>query len=289
MVSTTNSRSAAAAESTGPNNLYNQPIDRRPFIQVAQEWTVAIDQKVQSKVVQNKTTSDLPKLTAIEDERSFEELLVIMNEQETVNARFLFACRNGSDAVSLQLLNHLVETCSSDNSLFSKSSVSKITDQDNANCTLMHVCAQRNKPQCMEFLMSFKMSVDVLDSLSSTPLHFAVAQNCHDSVLFLLNKGANINAKDSYSKFPLLIALKHKHYALAELLASFRPDVHLRVSKGNTALHIMAEEGDITAKLFNIWPSNLLQRDWIAYLATQTLLIRAFYRYNRSSNSGEHF
>ena len=198
-----------------------------------------------------------------------------MNEQENKNAQFLFAAKNGSDAVSLQLFQHLIErhcgeresgATNSNNTedlngvLVEKHGGSsnnhhgklkfqwnKIVDKDNANCTLMHICAQRNKPQCMDFLLSHKVAIDSLDSLSSTPLHYAVAQNCQESVVFLLSKGANINAKDSYAKFPLLLALRHKHYAMAELLVSFRPDVHLRGAKGNTVLHFMAEEGDITA------------------------------------------
>ncbi len=103
----------------------------------------------------------------------------------------------------------------------------------------------------MELLLLHKIQVDVLDSLSSTPLHYAVSQNCLEATAFLLSKGANINAKDSYNKFPLLIALKNKHNAMLELLGSFRGlDVHLRGIKGNTALHIMAAEGDLDSVKF---------------------------------------
>lgn len=295
------------------NSIHSSLVVRKPFVQVVREWTEKIEQKYNSSSSsssgkqqqiqqQQHSSASLPSvLSSLEDEKTFQELVAILETQQQqqqqkqpyhlarqqqssnvvmVQNQLLFACRNGSDAVSLQLIHYILDkyntNCRKSHSRSGSGSdgdsngenhqkmdnnmvLSKVRDKDSNNCSLLHICAQRNKVQCMEFLLAHaSVQIDVLDNLMSSALHYAVSQNCLEATAFLLSKGAYINAKDSYNRFPLLMALKNKCYPMLELLASFRSgnagggmlDVHLRGTKGNTALHFMAVDGDLDGVRF---------------------------------------
>lgn len=201
------------------------------------------------------TNSSSSSLQFIEDVQSMEELERQLMEKVTMEDKCIFVCKNGNDTNSSQLLRRVLEESAQRHGMEVGSSehvqlimLGKIVDKATSNCTLMHLCAQRNKVSCMELLHSYKVPIDYTDTISATPLLYAVAHNCEAAAAFLLSKGAKINAKDTYNKFPLLVALRNKHYHMAELLSTFRGiDVHLRGAKGNTCLHMMAEEGDLVA------------------------------------------
>jgi ankyrin repeat protein len=187
--------------------------------------------------------SKTQELKPTEDTRSYDELLEQLNGLKSKQEQFIFACVNGSDEVSFELLKHLLEQSGT-----TTVKLDKIVDKQSGDASLLHLCAQRNKVACLELLTSHNLKVDILDKLQASPLIHAAALNCQDAATFLALKGANMNLKDDYNRFPLLAALKNKHYAMAETLAEQRGlDVDLRGTGGNTALHTMASEGDLQA------------------------------------------
>jgi ankyrin repeat protein len=128
--------------------------------------------------------------------------------------------------------------------------VDHIRDITQNDCSLVHVCAQRNLVACLEVLLNHGASVDCMDSINATPLFYACAKNCKDSAAFLLSKSANVNARDIYGNFPLLITLKHSFLDLAELLLLFSADINQKGAKSFTCLHFMVRDGSITGLEF---------------------------------------
>jgi ankyrin repeat protein/class 3 adenylate cyclase len=183
---------------------------------------------------------------ATQEDQSVEELIQHARMLKTGQEQVLYVCNHGSDEVSVKVLSDLLKD------LKTPPKLDKVKDKNNGNCSLMHVCAIRNKPMCLEYLhKEHKLKIDILDNIESTPLLHAVANNSVEAVTFFLSKGANVNHKDQWGKFPLLIALKNRNYTIAELLLSQNTvDVHLRGVKGNTVLHMMATEGDLKAVQF---------------------------------------
>lgn len=136
---------------------------------------------------------------------------------------------------------------SSNNTIVIK--VENVKDKEYNNCTLMHLLAQRNKVDCMDYLFQYRSSINLnaTDTFSSTPLLYACGHNCEEAVAWLLAQpSVNINAKDIYNKCALLLCLKNKNYAMAEMLLSRGGlDVHAKATKGNTVLHVMCQDGDL--------------------------------------------
>jgi len=81
---------------------------------------------------------------------------------------------------------------------------------------------------------SSNFHVDQRDINQDTLLIMAVKSNCFEIVEFLLLKEANINLSDRFYNTPLHYALKHKHFKIANLLISKRPDERAVNYKGFT-------------------------------------------------------
>jgi ankyrin repeat protein/class 3 adenylate cyclase len=224
---------------------------RLPFTQVVTQLCKDIPSKEQQRNFQRTSTG----VEQVEDSRSLEDLTEDISLIKTVEEKFIYACKHGSDTVSHEILTILLETVTTKDG--TPVQLQKIIDRQANNCSLMHLCAQRNKFRCMELLNTFNCPIDSVDTLQATPLLYAVAQNCTEAATFLLSKNANVNIKDVYNKFPVLVALKNKHYRMAELLATgTNIDIHQRTTKGSTVLHIMALEGDLTAVKFLVEKCN---------------------------------
>jgi ankyrin repeat protein/class 3 adenylate cyclase len=171
--------------------------------------------------------------------RTLDELKKSLSEIRSKTEQFVFACNNGTDDMSYEMLSDLLAE--------NKIKLDKISDKNNGNCSLLHSLAKRNKVNTMELLCAQKVKIDCADSMGATPLMYAVVHNHQEAAALLLYKGANINARDMYSKFPLMIALKNHYYTLLEqvLLSNQKIDVHQRGAKGVSALHVAAESGDL--------------------------------------------
>jgi ankyrin repeat protein/class 3 adenylate cyclase len=212
---------------------------RKPFNDVVASH--GVDSKSSSTTKQRQTTTEPPKQV---DDISFEELWFGIEALRTVEEKLLYAVCNGEDSVSHKAMKDVLEGVQQPISL------DKIRDTQNQNASLLHCAVKRNKVHCLELLVQHKATVDCVDSIGATPLIHAVVNNCVECVASLIASGANINTKDHYNKCALLLALKNRNYEIAGLLR--KCDVHLKGIRGNTALHTMAEEGDLQAVQFLI-------------------------------------
>jgi ankyrin repeat protein/class 3 adenylate cyclase len=215
---------------------------RKPFLEVIREWTPNI------KLDENKTSRG-PSVYQARDETttSLDNLREEMSHLKNAQEKFIFACRNGDDTSSCELLLQLLADYPTVN-------LSKIIDRKQSNASMLHLLAQRNKLKCLELLTSSDKliaNLDVQDSMQSTPLLYAVAHNCEETTAYLLSRRVNVNAKDIYNKFPMMMALRNKNYRIADMLASsLHLDIHLKGTKALTVLHLMAEEGDLESVQF---------------------------------------
>jgi ankyrin repeat protein len=213
---------------------------RKPFNTVVQEYNSdnlndkeLKDGKVQETMQSTSSQQDVATQNGLMSLR--EDMYMLKSKEEQA----LYACKNGTDTDSLELLKELVGKYESSIRLYS------IVDKASQNCSLMHTCAKLNKVACIDFLLNNKVPIEGQDDLRATPLIYAVAHNSADATAYLLSKGCNVNAKDVYNKFSLLLALKNKNYEIVRMLSSC--DVHLKGTKGNTVLHTMAQDGDLKA------------------------------------------
>lgn len=94
----------------------------------------------------------------------------------------------------------------------------KILDRKNNNATLMHLCAQMNKVQCIQFLSCKGIDIDCMDQSKSTPLTYAMVHGSYNAALFLIRKGASIYLSTASDKFPFTDELKNKYSRMTELL-----------------------------------------------------------------------
>jgi ankyrin repeat protein/class 3 adenylate cyclase len=219
----------------------SKSLTRKTFIVVVNAYekpTVTPKEKtVQSPIQQQQQSLFSGKDVGIDELRQHVGMLKTLNEQ------CIYMCNNGSDEVSMTLLSELIEN--------EKPKLERVYDKKNGNLSLMHICAIRNKPMCMELLASHKVKIDGTDGTESTPLLHAVANNCLEAVAYLVTKGAAINHRDCWAKSALSIALKAKYYRVAEILATNHSlDVHLRGTKGNSVLHNCSIDGDLVAVQF---------------------------------------
>lgn len=205
---------------------------RKSLEETLQEYDTPL---VKQAKAQDQTRQETNEVTV-----GMDEIRESINQLKSIQEKFIYACTYGSDEVSVQLCSELL--------LEKQVKLDRITDKKNGAVTLMHILAAKNKPLCMELLAMHKLKIDGVDSIHSTPLFHAVSKSSTEAVAFLLSKGANVNAKDSWGKTPLMVALKAKNYQIAEMLCSeHRIDAHQRGTKGNTVLHMMAADGDLTA------------------------------------------
>jgi ankyrin repeat protein len=213
-------------------------LTRRPLIALvnSSETPKIQDTKTPTTPLQSHSHSKHEVLSIVELR---EQVALLKNGQD----QFLFVCSSGAtDEDCMLVLSELIG---------SGKQFKLERMKDKQGCSLMHICAMKNKPYCMDILFQNKVKIDSRDSIEATPLLHACANNCLESVTYLLTKQANVNAKDSWNKFPLQVALKNKHYRVAELLNTVPSlDVHQRGIKGNTVLHNVAAEGDIMGVQF---------------------------------------
>jgi ankyrin repeat protein len=188
------------------------------------------------------TSNVFPTLPINDDTMTLEEMsqeLSLLNVQE----QLIFACSNGSDEISSEMLSQLISSSQQHQKLRIDRVIEKRT-----GATLMHLCAFRNKTKCIEFLLFQRISVDIHDSIQATPLMYAAASNSLEVAALLLSNKANVNARDVYGKSALAGALKNRYYKMVELLTTHQSiDIHLKGKRGNTYLHTAAEEGDLYA------------------------------------------
>jgi ankyrin repeat protein len=207
-------------------------VTKLPFTKVVQEFADKLEMPTLQYHQQAKDQD------SIADCGTLEDLMEEVNHLRTVQEKVIYAVKQGKDAHSKAVLEKIVAD-------HPEAQLQRVSDKQLANCSLMHICAMKNKVQCMDWLLGHKLTIDCVDSIDATPLLYAVSQNCEDAVVYLLGKGANVNRKDMYNKSALLISLKNKYYKIVDHLVMFNCNANIRGTKGATALHYLAQEGDL--------------------------------------------
>jgi ankyrin repeat protein len=121
---------------------------------------------------------------------------------------------------------------------------SNYKDYKNNGCTLMHKAAKYQRVQLMNLLFEKGASVESKDDLDATPLFYAAAAGCLQSCAFLLSKSSEMNIRDRTDASPLSVALRYGHMEVARMMILSNADVHYKVGKGDTVLHLACEEGN---------------------------------------------
>jgi ankyrin repeat protein len=214
----------------------NSNLTKKPLLSIVTEYPKpAVVEKKQSSVIQQHQQQE----SIISDINEFKEHVSLL---KTVQEQLFYICGHATDELAHELISDIL----SKQKLFTK--LEKIIDKKHDNMNMMHLCAMKNKPLCMELLYSKKLSIECKDSKEATPLIHAAANNSLEATAFLLSKDVNTNHRDIWGKSALSISMKNKSYRLAEMLLSQHgTDIHLRGTKGNTVLHSVAQDADLYA------------------------------------------
>ncbi|WP_264707649.1 ankyrin repeat domain-containing protein [Wolbachia endosymbiont (group A) of Acrocera orbiculus] len=116
----------------------------------------------------------------------------------------------------------------------------------------IHIAAEKNYKDIIEFLLGKGVSVDDNSNYGWTPLHYtAWWKGCLEVAKFLVDKGANINAQNVYGREPIHIAAEHDNKNIIELLLNKGVSVNEVDKDGWMPLHWASWNGhlDITEYL----------------------------------------
>ena len=115
------------------------------------------------------------------------------------------------------------------------------------NCPLLIACKQRHH-KIVKLLLERGADVQAADKDGKSALYHAVESvlSCGPSadlsvVILLLNHGADANTLTTSGSCPLLLACKHRHHKMVELLLEHRADVQATDKDGKSALYLAVE------------------------------------------------
>lgn len=164
-----------------------------------------------------------------------------------VDAKDQCGCTPLSDAVShnnngshLSLIVKLLEKNADPNS------------KDSWEKTPLHIAAERGDAQTIEILVSYKVDVNVkgvrgMKGIKDfTPLHLAASENEGQShfgaIEMLLKNNADPNKKDRRGQTVLHIAAEQGNAQIIEILVSYKADVNVADDNDCTPLHLAASK-----------------------------------------------
>ncbi|EAX93779.1 ankyrin repeat protein, putative [Trichomonas vaginalis G3] len=110
--------------------------------------------------------------------------------------------------------------------------------------TALHLAAQNNNKELIEFLLSHGVNINEPDNEGITALHKAAWSYNKETVELLLSHGANINDKDDYGEHVLHIAVWKANAELIELLLSHGANINEGDFNGTTALHMAVDKNN---------------------------------------------
>jgi cytohesin len=84
------------------------------------------------------------------------------------------------------------------------------------------MCAESNRAEMADYLISHGAAIEARDSDNRTPLHRAAENNGMDVVKALVNHEAQVEVKDSIGRTPADVADARGHKKIAELLKVHR-------------------------------------------------------------------
>lgn len=131
--------------------------------------------------------------------------------------------------------------------IFVRAGANPNTQNDLQECPLDASLAMRN-PQTVSLLMKAR-NIDLIspDKDGNSPLHKAAADRAIPAEITttLLQHNANINARDRAQNIPLHVALRSKHFQVAESLIKSKADLTARNLKGETPAKVAIETRQI--------------------------------------------
>lgn len=86
--------------------------------------------------------------------------------------------------------------------------------------TLLHVAANKNRPEVVEYLVLKGIDVDVRNGMGETPLHRAASAGSLDAVKVLVRLGADPNIRNNDGETPLDLAGKLDEFVVLNAFAS---------------------------------------------------------------------
>ncbi|EAX89791.1 hypothetical protein TVAG_366950 [Trichomonas vaginalis G3] len=125
------------------------------------------------------------------------------------------------------------------NSVEDKQSI--LSSKDNTKQTALHIAAQNNYKEMVEFLISQGIEINAIDNFGKTPLHQAAYFNFKEIVNILVLHGAEINRRNNEMKTPLQKAAENNSIGALEVLLSHGANINEKDNLGKTALHYMIE------------------------------------------------
>lgn len=94
---------------------------------------------------------------------------------------------------------------------------------DEEEISTLHIAADLDDPDLIEFLISKKIDVDTQNKSGMTPLMFACRKNNLRAMECLINKGVSIHIRDQKGLQPIHFAAQSGHFEAVKLLLKARP------------------------------------------------------------------
>jgi ankyrin len=146
-----------------------------------------------------------------------------------------------ADNGKLELVNLLLER---------GASLNDAANQD--SFTPLHLAVDQNYVEVSRLLLEKGADPNIAAENGTTPLHWAAYNGHIEQINLLIEKGANINVIDYAGWTPLHIASKQVNISSSEVyldvilsLLSYKPDLNLENKRGESFLHILADDPDI--------------------------------------------
>lgn len=210
---------------------------------------------------EKSSVSSSPSLTLfIKEDFDQDVYLNMIQNNCSVGDRLRYLCKHGNVALLDELL---AEESSKAKGKFDLNC--QYLDRNNNFCTLLHTSARYDQLECAQLLVEkYRMHVDCKDRNHATPLFYAAANGSMVAATYLVSLGASVNIRDNFENTPLLLAMRYEAqkeadvddgidieltqvllgFDMCRMLLMSKADIHLKIGKGNSLLHVACECGD---------------------------------------------
>ncbi|MFP3023396.1 MAG: ankyrin repeat domain-containing protein, partial [Wolbachia sp.] len=157
-----------------------------------------------------------------------EDVIVEFNKEKAVQQLFDAVKQNNLGKVK-ELIDQGASINAADTSIYGKKPI--------------HIAAENNNKNIIEFLLNRGVSVDDTERVGNTPLHYTAWRGRLEAAEFLVNRRANINAADNSGKKPVHVAVENNNKNIIEFLLSKGVSVNEADKNGSTPLHYASWNG----------------------------------------------
>lgn len=128
---------------------------------------------------------------------------------------------------------------------------------DRKKSNLIHLCAQNNCPEAIEYLLSIGFDKNILNAKSENALFIALSNKSVDSARVLINNGIDINQKNIDNITALHIALENDISVLLDSILNQTEDLTIKDKKGRSALFyaVKSKNKELISKLIALTPN----------------------------------